>query len=181
MTTIKFSVDVPQDLALLHLDARPARHHYNGNSMMFQTVDDRQFFVSAEAAAVIERKLRDLGIQRGERILIAQESMYEHGEKTTRWNVYKASEPCGQQADGSFVVPMPPGSTETKCVALPAKPGGSRLEHTGAALYAREQAQLLVDIVAQTLEYARQWHTDLGLTRPEAIALVVAAYGKGGR
>ena len=176
MKTIRFSTDVPQDLALAHLDARPARTNgHNGRTMMFLTIDDRAFYVTREDAAAIERRLRDLGVQPGERILIAHESVYEHGEKPTRWNIYRASG-IGQQADGTFIVPTPVGAVEPKPAPLPAKSEHSRLEHTGPVLYAREQAQIFVDLVAQTLDYATRCHAHLGLTREDAIGLVLAAY-----
>jgi hypothetical protein len=112
---IRIYPNVPVDMVLAYAEGKPCSH----GKIMFSTVDDRCLFVPEAAGREIQARLNDMRIRRGDRILITQFVEYGPGGKETSWKVVRAAVSCGQQPDGSFVVPSQPGAASPPGKAAP--------------------------------------------------------------
>lgn len=110
MRNVRLTADVPVDLALRTIQAVDAPSRSNRLQRMFSTTDGRAVYVSQQECRDIEARLAELGIKAGERILLYKERAWSAGAMATRVNVYRAVVHVGQQHDGTFIVPRPPGA-----------------------------------------------------------------------
>lgn len=190
METIKFTTDVPVQLTILTIEGQKVKG-FRGTEYRFKTVDERAFYVDEESGRKLGLRMRELGIQPGDSIVITKESKIENKKWATFFTVFKMAPPVqrvGEQPDGSFVVPCQPGagslkadspapaqvtattsSEERSNTPKPTKDpiASSPLEHSGTSLVLRDQTQMLVDVFASCLQYAQSRYGDL--VRPEDI------------
>lgn len=172
MTQKKINVrpGVPVDLVLAYTEGKPV----NGAHMMFSTVDQRVLFVPIAAGHEIQAKLRDLGVQRGERILVCEERTRDQaGQVSTRWNVFRTDRPVGEQADGTFVVPSQPGASAPPQPRQAAQE--TALTHSGWARLLQGQTNALIDVYAAALAYSHERYGDQ-VSPADVRALLIAAH-----
>ena len=184
MTKICLRPHVPVDLELAYTEGKPVESKWKGPQMMFSTVDGRVLYVPIEAGHEIQNRLRDLGIQRGERILICEQQERQGAEVLTSYEVHRIERAVGEQRDGTFVVPAQPGATRD---APPiAAPNGNstavrngdapRLHlHLGWCQTALEEINAMTDLYSAAKTYSREKYGD---QIPEGAiqAFVVAAF-----
>lgn len=166
-TIIRLTPEVPVDMTLAFAEGKPV----SKDRMMFTTTDGRSLFVPEAAGREIQRRLHGLGIRPGDRVLIRQTTSYEHGVKETTWEVHRAQVACGEQRDGSFVVPTQPGAgspsriDQPRAAAAAKAPlhdvAGPSLEHSGTAGLIRDRANMLIDVYAGCVRYARARNYDI--------------------
>jgi len=89
---IRIYPNVPVDLVLAFDEGKPCAR----GKMMFSSTDGRCLFVPEAAGRLIQAKLNDLRIRRGDRILITQFEEYTAAGKEVSWNVVRAAVACGQ-------------------------------------------------------------------------------------
>jgi len=182
-TIIKLTPEVPVDMTLAYTEGKPVGR----GQMMFSTVDGRVLYVPEAGGREIQRRLNDLRIKVGDRVLIRQSVDYSGAGREVSWEVYRAKVGVGAQADGSFVVPAQPGADVASPAPVPAdriRPGvpntistdhHSPLEHSGRSLLMRQEAQMLLDVLASCQAYAKQCYPDI--TADDVRACVLATYG----
>jgi hypothetical protein len=178
---IRLMPEVPQDLRL----AYPEGKTLEDGRVMLSTTDGWVLFLPADGGQAVQQQLRDLRIQPGDRVLIRESITHGPTGKTVSWEVYRAQVALGQQRDGSFVVPNQPGGAATiSQVAAPVsdrdnghstrKPPESPYEHSGTAAGLRERANMLVDVYAACLAYAKRY-PDVSAEDVRAFVLAVFA------
>jgi hypothetical protein len=113
MSTIRFLRNVPVEVALETTTGSRLTRPGKSPQRVFLAHGGRRFYLPEASACELELRLAEQGISAGEPILICLESFQGHGDRyaaSTRWRVYRTRRSdVGQQADGTFVVPMVPG------------------------------------------------------------------------
>lgn len=109
MQRVILSTNVPVDVALQSMTGTDVRSRYKGLQRVFLTTDGRAVHATQQEGYEIEARLAELGINPGERILLYKERTRVGAVVTTKMNVYRAQLRVGQQPDGTFIVPRPPG------------------------------------------------------------------------
>jgi hypothetical protein len=201
---LSFGTNVPIEVCLDSLDGELCDSQYGGPQRKYMTTDRDIFYVSEPVGKIIGDACRRLKIDAGEPVVICKAEVSDgRGRKTIRWQVTRVN-PIGQQADGTFAMPAvshtngangsqppaPPVAPTTQVqqpvpvingngtangggghVPPPANP----LAHSGWALQLKEQAQTLIDIYAELMQYAATRHG--GLVKAEDVrSILLSAY-----
>ncbi len=177
MEKINVRTDVPFDVALAHTEGKLVKSRFGGKEMMFTTIDDRVLYLNEEAGHIVQNRIRDLGVQRAETIIICRESHREGKEVTMRWTVCKARIPVGEQPDGTFVLPAQPGASASSPAPAArqvrtASQQPAQAHHSWAA-FLLSQTNAMVDVYAAALNYAQQTYGEA--VKPEDVRQLLTA------
>jgi len=85
---IRFETNVPVVAALKFAEGLKVEGQY-GDQIMYTTVDDQKMFLSP----IVADKIKELGIQRGERIRITKKEVRNGTRRGIEWQVERADEP----------------------------------------------------------------------------------------
>lgn len=84
---IRFETNVPVVAALKFAEGLKVEGQY-GDQIMYTTVDDQKMYL----APIVADKIKELGIQRGERIRITKKEVRNGNRKGIEWHVERADE-----------------------------------------------------------------------------------------
>ena len=182
MDKIQPALNTPLDLAVQYPEGQEVQSKFGpGKQVMFVTVDGKALYLSQYAAS----KIQGLNLKPGQPFRLTKFEVSTGHSKTTDW---KAELLPGEQGDGTFVVgkpaagaePPPPRSVQRD--GGPPAPNGSNhtgfpkspYEHSGSSAFLREAVNMLIDVEASCIEYAKKYS---GAIRNEDVrALMISVY-----
>lgn len=179
MDKIQLQANVPVDLALQYPDGKEVASQFGpGKQVMFLTLEGKALYLSQYAAS----KIQALNLQPGQPFRLTKVAVDNGHSKTTDW---KAELLPGEQGDGTFAVGKPPVEPPPQRCSNGGTPPASNgsnhtpfpdspYEHSGSSLRLRETVNMLIDVEASCIEYAKKYS---GAIRNEDVrALLISTY-----